>query len=45
MKMCVLNRKLCWNYDIGRNVCSLVGCRAVEVAGSVGREKPKKTWE
>ena len=20
-------------------------CRAVEVSGSVGREKPKKTWE
>ena len=44
---CVQNMRLCWFGHIERMDKSFWGsrCRAVEVSGSVGRGRPKKTWE
>ena len=44
---CVQNRRLRWFGHIERMDESawVSRCRAVEVAGSVGRGRPKKTWE
>ena len=44
---CVQNRRLCWFGHIERMDKSLwvSRCRVVEVSGSAGRGRPKKTWE
>ena len=44
---CVQNRRLCWFGHMERKGKSfwVSRCRAVEVSGSVGRGRPKKTWE
>ena len=44
---CVQNRRLRWFGHIERMDKSfwVSRCRAVEVSGSVGRGRPKRTWE
>ena len=44
---CVQNRRLCWFGQFERMDKSfwVSRCKAVEVSGSAGRGRPKKTWE